>query len=443
MIYTFIALFMITGYYCAFLFYYYKILEVKALKFSFVLLTLICILGAYILLTIYDLNYWNIVVILFVMTMGLRGSIGMNWMQAFYGASICVLSAYCFRGMFTAISVFLFPGRDFLFDDVLYYKITLVAFPFAFLFFMILRKTILPDDKFKVFLMDKRQLRPVVIYEMAASANLATMNAGRYILSNNIWYMGVVLGASVLTLSMLIYAIYQSIQNAELVESQWTNKMLEEQYARQLRHYKSYQKYTESFQMFKHDYKTMMASVKALIRGGDGEKAILLIDNIYDDMQKRVKVHKKYSNDVVLDAMLQDLANFCEEKQIKFSFNVFAPKHTGLTLMDAIRVFANVTNNAIEACLEVPAEKRFFTVSSSKDKDWVTLEVANSYNGKVLMDDGKLLTTKKNGENHGFGMDIVKEIIERLGGFIFYEENKEEGVFLLRVHIPQVEKNKE
>lgn len=262
------------------------------------------------------------------------------------------------------------------------------------------------------------------------------INYGRFLYTDALWYIGVKFGASMITICMLIYSIYNSISASELADYEISNKMLEEQYKRQLRHYKSYQKYTESFRAFKHDYNVMMISLKTLIFEGKNEDAIQFIDSIYDTMQTKVDIHNKYSNNVILDVLMHDLANLCDENNIRFSFRAFEPKNTRLSILDHIRIFHNVTQNAFEACLEVPVENRFIEIISISEQGWSILQVVNSFNGNKLIDDEKFITTKHDKESHGFGLKIVKDSAEKVGGFIVTDANSERKIFTIRVHIP-------
>lgn len=436
-------------YYYSFLFYYRRLFPVQGRKLIQILLVLSIITASYIYLNPADIRWLRLPVIMVTMTVGIRFSTGMDWLQAAYGGSCSVLSAYCFRGLFATITAFIFRNYDYS-NIESYYAGTVLILPIALVFFVILYKTILPDDKLKLFLHNRNQLKYVVVYEITAAANLTVMNSGRdlfpydILFSNNslssygIWYFKVALGAYVLTLGILIYAIYQSIQSTELLEYQWRSEMLEEQYERQIRHYKSYQKYTESFRAFKHDYKFMMASLKSLIRANKNEKALELIDEMFDEMQKKVLIHKKYSDNIVLDAMLQDLANICGENEIRFTSNVFVPRNTELSSLDAIRIFSNFANNAVEACQKCPVSERFIDVASANEQQWVTLQAINSYNGKSHIEDGKFITTKEEKHSHGLGLAIVEQIAENLGGFVLYEPDPEKGIFLVRIHIPRL-----
>lgn len=433
----YIAVLFVLVYYAAFGLYYRMLFSVRKARMLPLFLTLVLVAAAYILLNGYGLLVLNMPAVMLLMLLGLRFSTGMNWLQAAYGAGTSVLSAYCFRGILTGISAHVFRGRDFLSDADAYYAMTLPALFIALLFFALLRRTILPDQKLKKFLDNQSQLKFVVVYELVAAVNLMTINAGRQLTPNNFWYMAVALGACVLTLGVLVFAIYQSVQSTELLEFQFSNEMLEQQYAQLLRHYKSYQKYTKSFQEFKHDYSAMMASVKQLIRAGEGAQAIRLMDGIYDEMQEKVQVHKEYSDHVVLDALLQDLAIICDENEIKFSFQVFAPLGTDLSLLDAVRVFSNITTNAVEACVKLPVSDRFLSVASRIEQQWVVLEVVNSYDGEAVFQNGKPVTTKAQKDHHGLGLEIVNEIAEKLGGFVLYDSDTEKSSFIVRVCIPQ------
>ncbi|PXX49227.1 GHKL domain-containing protein [Hungatella effluvii] len=437
MIVFYFAIIIVLMFYLVFIVYYQSLFPVKGKGIPYILLTLVLIAASYICLNTWNLLLFNFPAVIIILILGLRISTGMNWSQSFYGGCTCAIIAYCFRGIFTSIISLIYSHQNFIYNVKAYYIITLFTLPASLLFLRVLRKTILPDHKIRQFLKHGSQLKTVITYEIAAIINLVVINSGRDHTPNINWYMGIALGACTLTLFMLVFAIYHSIRGTELQEYQWRTKALEEQFERQLQHYKSYQKYTESFRTFRHDYKYMMGTVKSLIKSNDNEKAILLLDNIYEDMQKKVKIHKQYSENVVLDAMLQDLANMCSEKEIRFSFNVFTPRDTELALVDAIRIFSNITNNAVEACEKIPISERFIEITTCIDQQWVTLEIINSFNGQIIIQNGMFITTKQEKYGHGFGLRIVQEISENIGGFVVYDTDMDNRTFLTRIHIPR------
>jgi signal transduction histidine kinase len=431
------AMAMILLYYTVFLFYFRSLFSQQRQGLLRLFLSLAVLTASYAALSAADLLWLRIPVLAAAMMVGVRIFTGMDWLQSVYCGGNCILSVYSFRGIFTALGSFIFRSRDFLSDLNAYYAGTLIALPASLLLFWFLRRTIFPDSKTRQLLQSPSQLKFIIAYELVAILNLMIIFSGRYLSPHGVWYMEVTLGACVLTIGMLIYAVYHALRSTELLEYEWRHKMLEEQFDRQLLHYKSYQKYTESFRSFQHDYRSMMASLKILIRAGENEQAIGLIDGLYDDMQKHVRMHKRYSDNVVLDAMLQDAANLCEEKEIRFSFQVSAPRDNGLALLDAIRIFSNITSNAIEACEKLPAEQRFIEITSRNDAQWSTLETVNAYDGNAPMESGKFVTTKPEKQNHGLGLCIIRDVVEGMGGFMVCDADADRKVFRTRVHIPR------
>ena len=437
MIYAAIAAVLI--YFFSFLIYYQKIFPPKKHRWVRDVLALLSVDAAYTVLEILDVRFLFIPAALLVMAAGFRLSTKMSWLQALYGGGLCAVSAYCFRSIFISVAAFiqLDSNPGFIVDPDTYIAMTAMAVPAVMFFFIILRKTIFQARSFRRFLNNSGQLRMIVAYEIMAAIFLTVITQARYSFSDVIWYTGIQLGGGLFTLGILAYMIYQSNQTIKLLEYKWRSQMLEEQYARQLRHYRSYQKYTESFRAFRHDYKSMMASLKTLLRRQEIAQAIELLDSIDDTMQENVQIHKVYSDNAVLDAVLQDLANICEENRIRHSFQMSIPSNTALSFLDAIRIFSNITNNAIEACCKIPEEERFIEITSTTVNGWVNLQAVNSFNGEMLEEDGKLNTTKPEKEDHGLGLRIVNEVVESLGGFTLIETSPENKTFKISVCIPR------
>lgn len=385
----------------------------------------------------HNLRILNMPVFTIMMTVGLRCMTGMNWLQSLYGGLICVLGVYCTRG--TLASIGALALRQPILSDTVDLASAVMTFPVGLAVFLFLQRKVFPAAKIRILLSTRSQLKQVVAYQIAAVLNLSIMYSGRHISQHDVWYPVIALINCAMTLGVLLFAIYQSIRGTELLAYQERSQMLEQQYAQQMAHYKSYKKYTESFRVFKHDYKAMMGTTKTLLRSGKIEQAIQLIDAVYDEAQKRVQVHKKYSDHAVLDALLQDLANLCNENEIRHSFQVSALRNIRLTLLDAIRIFSNITTNAVEACLKLPPCERYIHITSSSEQQWAVLEVTNPFDGGIVLRDGLLATTKSEPEIHGLGLGIVREIAESIGGLVLYDTGADDRTFSVRLFLPQME----
>ncbi len=428
----------ITVYYLCFILYYKKVFPPAKKAALRVILAIITMVAGYILLVAFKKQHLSIPVIFIPMVWGLWFSTGMRWWQAVHGAALCVLTAHCFRAIITGICALFLLGsfNEFFLDSQSYYLVTVFIPPLGILFFYILHKTILPGEKIKKMLLDGRYVKFVAVYELLATTLLIVMSYGRALSPHVTWYIEITLAASVLSLIMLVYTLHHALPMTEFVEHQLRIKLLEQQYDRQLQHYQSYQRFTESFRMFKHDYKALMVSLKTLIGDNKKEDAVALIDSIHDTMQKEVKVHKRYSDNLIADAILQDVANICEEEQIAFSSVSYIPETIPLSRLDIIRVLSNITSNALEACRKLPLSERYLKIISNTSAGWLVITAQNSFDGTIRFRDGEYLTTKENGDFHGFGICIIREIIEKSGGFIKVIADTEKKIFTIKIHIP-------
>jgi len=278
----------------------------------------------------------------------------------------------------------------------------------------------------------------IVIYQFAILIYNLLISDGCFLNISFLWFSLLYLKSCAITIAFLAFVLNNSIRVSVLLEYELYTNQLQDQLERQIQHYRSYKNFTKNFQAFKHDYKNLMSTVKTLLKNNENQKATDLIDEIHDTMQRRAMTHKTYSENVLLDAILQDIANVCEEKNIRFSAILHIPEKMVLSDLDVVRVFSNVLNNAIEACCKVSdISENFLEIVGSVNADWTFVEISNSFNGKVKFHDDELITTKENNDFHGIGLKVVKEIIEGVGGLVLIDPDQTKRIFTLKLYIPR------
>ncbi len=426
-------------YYLVFLLYYRRLLPSRQKPPWMIVPALLLMIAAYFMVQRTNLNWLHLPILLIAMAIGGYFSSGLSFMQAFYGAGVCTLSLYCFRGITTSVGAWIvhdtLPG--FALDSQSYYSLTVVSLVIALLFFQLMRKTILSDEGLCMFLKEPDSLKNVIAYELAAIPCLTLLNQGRYHNPDALWFTGITLAASGFILFMLIFSIYHSIKATRLLRYQISNQFMEEQLEIQLRYYNSYHKNTEKFRKLRHDYRSVMRTLKGLLEEGKSDAALTLLYDADESLQEVQAQHLEYSENATLNAVLQDLAFNCRQHGIRLSHEVASPRHTELTALEALRIITNVTNNAVEACKRVPEEKRFISVTSRNTDGWAMLHVINAFDGQVAMENGQLQSRKDQKEDHGLGLSIVKEIAESKGGILMTEVDMETGTFETKVLIPR------
>lgn len=103
--------------------------------------------------------------------------------------------------------------------------------------------------------------------------------------------------------------------------------------------------------------------------------------------------------------------------------------------LDLCVIIGNLFDNAIEASLALPPEKRLIRVYMDMKNTQLYISFTNfTATKKQSKVNGRFFTTK--GEGHGFGLVRIDNIIERLGGYL--SRNSEDGAFTTEILIPQM-----
>lgn len=353
-----------------------------------------------------------------------------NWVQILYAGSIYIFSLYSSRGIIMSVYYIAL-------HEINYNMIITLAVLLSIITIKFLRKVIIPDNKARHLLSNKGQLKFVVTYLLFQLVILMFINDGCYYDDKRqSWLSTLYLGSCVISKLCLVFVFDHTSKVVELFEYELHTRKLQEQLSRQILHYQSYSRFTESYRAFRHDYKNMMTSVKTLLRNQEYDKAIRMLDDIHDTMQRNVLTHKTYSDNAILDAILQDAANSCEEKGIRFTAVAYLPENI-MTELDVVRVFSNIIDNAIEACDKLSGPNRFIEITSNVSEGWINIEISNSFNGELKIVNDMPETTKDDKDFHGLGLRIVTEVIEGLGGLVFFEPDRAKKIFRTRLCIPK------
>ena len=102
--------------------------------------------------------------------------------------------------------------------------------------------------------------------------------------------------------------------------------------------------------------------------------------------------------------------------------------------LDVTGIFANLWDNAIEACSELEESQRSIDFIMRKVNGFIIVNVENSCDSDniLMMEDDRLLSTK---ENHmGVGLSVVKSLVEKYNGL--FNIIRENGKFIVELTLP-------
>ena len=85
----------------------------------------------------------------------------------------------------------------------------------------------------------------------------------------------------------------------------------------------------------------------------------------------------------------------------------------------------NLLDNAIEACKKLKEERKI-ALKIRVDRKNLIIIISNPYEEARILEENNYLTTKREKERHGFGLNIVKKIADRYDGEVLIEDTGQE-----------------
>jgi two-component system sensor histidine kinase AgrC len=370
----------------------------------------------------------------------------MGFEQSLFCALLCIILANSMRNIVhPIITIISYSNPINLSNDELYHMVTLIAFPLAVGSFHMMKRFIIPGRKLQLFLAKKPSLKLAVSYLLITSLGLVILNSVARSIQNSFIPLEIsvpysVLMTGVLNLLMLYLVIYYMIENDERQQVMYQHNILMAKYEQQILHYNKLHEFYEEYRKFKHDYKHITRTLRVLIKEKEYEETRNVLEEMDELIQTSIKVPKRYSNNVVLDSMMNELNDECEKHKINLSFEGVLELDTSLTVVEKIMLFHNLASNAIEACLRVDDNKRFILLKVQLIEGWVTIVVENSFNGEAVIKNDKLMSTKEDTLSHGYGLTNLDELCRRHGGLIRTRPNEKEKIFITVVMLPRTHK---
>lgn len=231
-----------------------------------------------------------------------------------------------------------------------------------------------------------------------------------------------------LTLSLAIKNILSNRQNREL---QSFMQMQKQQYDYQLQQ-------SAAIRRFRHDLVNHIGALRELINQKKMEAAKDYIDTIWD-MQEDFDL-KIHTGDGFLDVIINYYLYLAGKENIEFAVSGKLTEKMPLEMVDITSLMGNVLQNAMEAAAKAAVPK--IRVELVEHKREIFIVVSNSIMEKINAKNGFLATSKKDKENHGFGMKNIAATVEKYHGEYYTDSIEEngEGMFEISIAIPRESK---
>lgn len=135
----------------------------------------------------------------------------------------------------------------------------------------------------------------------------------------------------------------------------------------------------------------------------------------------------------VVDILLHEKEQKSKDYSIACDVEVHLPEDIAVSEVDLVRMFGNLTDNAIESCMKVDDSDRYLKIHSCIKANYLTICMENSKRSDEYPLKRNLVTTKQDSIHHGLGMKILKNLARKYDGELTC---KDEGtVFITTLNI--------
>ncbi len=197
-------------------------------------------------------------------------------------------------------------------------------------------------------------------------------------------------------------------------------------------HYAEVDNMYKKMRGWRHDYRNHIQVLKAYASEGNLEAIKAYLDELDTDLATVDMVIK--TGNAMADAILNSKISLAKSRNIEVHADAHIPLALTTPDIDLCVIIGNLFDNAIEASMELPKDKRMIRIYMNMKNTQLYISFTNFTATGKMEKIGKVFKTTK-GEGHGLGLIRIDNIIERLGGYL--SRNSEEGAFTTEILLPQ------
>lgn len=197
-------------------------------------------------------------------------------------------------------------------------------------------------------------------------------------------------------------------------------------------HYAEVENMYRQIRGWRHDYRNHIQTMKAYAATGDLPAICDYLEKLDTDLSTVDTVLK--TGNKMTDAIINSKISLANTKKIPVKADAHIPVALTISEIDLCVIIGNLFDNAIEASLALPEDKRMIRIYMDMKNTQLYMSFTNFTAGGKLKKNGNIFKTTKGG-GHGFGLVRIDDIVKRYGGYL--SRNSEEGAFTTEILLPQ------
>lgn len=240
------------------------------------------------------------------------------------------------------------------------------------------------------------------------------------LLSMYIWYTdsiradsGALLAAAVGYCVINVLAFYFIGNILEKEEQVQKVRLMQEKLENQMEMYRNTQESETRYRRYLHDYKNQLGCIHGMLKAGEVEEALDYIEELNSGIRKGEDCVD--TNHLVVNTVLNQKYQYARERGITMVMSVNDLSGLTMSKEDIVALLVNLLDNAIEACEKLDGNK-IIQFKMMLEEEELTVSVRNPVKEPVVIKGKRILTTKREKDEHGIGFLNINSVIEKNHG---------------------------
>ena len=249
-----------------------------------------------------------------------------------------------------------------------------------------------------------------------------------FVFDNSLQMLIIIVSILLMSSLVLLFITHerQAVKNARFIElqTQQQKQEIDSQYLQVI------EQNNKNSAILIHDIKNHLHHITSL---SSAEEIHAYVASIADEVQSYGYIG--VSKNKTLDLLISKYLNLCQGKGIKIEFDVKTANLSNIAPADISTIINNLLDNAVESAEQ--SEKKEISVNIFRNQGFEIIKIQNSCSAKPKTKNGKLLTTKKEKQLHGYGTQSVIKTVNKYGGMYDWDYSETENIFTVTVALPQ------
>jgi len=227
-------------------------------------------------------------------------------------------------------------------------------------------------------------------------------------------------------LDVYIVFVFYRLAESRKIEQEFL--LIRQQSSIQLDVYRELSKKYEKSIRIAHDAKKHVHALENLI---ESDKAAAYRDSLCQELNKLYP--EFHHSNQMLTVIINHALFKAEQSEIRFELHIEEVDLLFISDMDLTTIFANILDNAIEACRTLAEDRRLIRLYVERKIGFIIIHITNPYEA-INSESGKVYRSTKYG-HAGIGLSNVRKTVEKYNGVFDIETN--DRMFTVSITIPE------